>query len=295
MSVNVKHIVLDASAIVASPELLALDDPGIKLYASSEAEDEFRRWSSGLSPQRLKIPILDLAKSKGTLTVLPGPLSILEADQLLRNGLSSDRLSSPDRSTIALAISVKQLHPNAEVWVISLRDPIMRITDPRLDIRIPYFMGYRVLSNARHDPQIFELVRRLRTRNSLALFYSVVIAIVLLLVAIFGLKNITAILFYLGPIGFIGALPLIALALFWLRVHYRLTYGIFGFLVGISVIGNTVLADQHGQYVDFQFLLQIIGGLYVMVRGLDNIGTALDRTSYQKWWRKFFTTPYDAI
>jgi hypothetical protein len=85
------------------------------------------------------------------------------------------------------------------------------------------------------------------------------------------------------------ALPLLGILLFWYRQRYRLSYGVFEFLVGV-MMGYFVFLPSF----DFKTLgviqgLQILGALYVMVRGLDNIGRGIEEgTRLESIWNQIF-------
>lgn len=73
-------------------------------------------------------------------------------------------------------------------------------------------------------------------------------------------------------------IPLIILGsvvLFWLRGNYRLFYGVVEFVVGVIAVvyGFTT---QRTELVSF--FLAILSGLYVMVRGIDNVFKSISNT-----------------
>jgi len=84
-------------------------------------------------------------------------------------------------------------------------------------------------------------------------------------------------------------LPLLGKLLFWYRQRYRLSYGVFEFLVGV-IMGYFVFLPTF----DFKTLgviqgLQVLGALYVMVRGLDNIGKGIEEgTRLESFWNRIF-------
>ncbi|RXK13087.1 twitching motility protein PilT [Halarcobacter mediterraneus] len=88
--------------------------------------------------------------------------------------------------------------------------------------------------------------------------------------------------------GTLVALPIVGIILFWFRENFRLSYGVFEFFAGIimslyvffPLFNYSTLGPKEG--------LQILAGLYVMVRGLDNIGKAIIGTRIEPLWEKFF-------
>lgn len=85
------------------------------------------------------------------------------------------------------------------------------------------------------------------------------------------------------------ALPLLGVLLFWYRQRFRLSYGVFEFLVGIMMAYFVFLPTFDFKTLGVVQGLQILGGLYVMVRGLDNIGQGIEEgTRLETLWNRIF-------
>lgn len=78
-------------------------------------------------------------------------------------------------------------------------------------------------------------------------------------------------------------------ALYAWRERWRLSYGISELLVGVTA-SYKVFADQNilERFVDQVAYLQLIAGLYIMVRGFDNIAKGLEPTPLGPKWKRFF-------
>lgn len=87
--------------------------------------------------------------------------------------------------------------------------------------------------------------------------------------------------------GTILLIIFIGISLYSLRGRFRLQYGIFEFFFGIVVASKVFWPDFD--YSKFKPLdvLQIMAGIYVMIRGQDNIGKALTGTRFAPFWSKF--------
>lgn len=87
--------------------------------------------------------------------------------------------------------------------------------------------------------------------------------------------------------GFIvGMLALISgMILFALRQRYRTSYGALEVVAG-ACIAATAFPLNTG--IDFTAGLQVLGGLYVIVRGLDNLGGGITGTRYAAYWPSIF-------
>lgn len=106
------------------------------------------------------------------------------------------------------------------------------------------------------------------------------------------LSNIKAIIDVCTAVGVGIFFAIVGLGIFKLRCKYRLSYGIvetgFGFF---SII--YFLFTIKSQKIAPAELIGILGGLYVIVRGLDSIGTGIEKDKdlkdfSKKWHEKWF-------
>ena len=89
--------------------------------------------------------------------------------------------------------------------------------------------------------------------------------------------------------GTVVILPLLGVLLFWYRQRYRLSYGVFEFLVGVMMAYFVFLPSFDLKTLGVIQGLQILGGLYVMVRGLDNVGQGIEEgTRLETLWNRLF-------
>jgi hypothetical protein len=73
--------------------------------------------------------------------------------------------------------------------------------------------------------------------------------------------------------------------LYYIRGHLRHMYGASEFAFGVFIIFYFVPSDASDIY---KIVVTVVGGLYVMVRGLDNIGHWLKTTRFDSWWSGAF-------
>lgn len=74
--------------------------------------------------------------------------------------------------------------------------------------------------------------------------------------------------------------------LYWFRQKYRPSYGMVETVIGVWISVNAFPLQLGIDVVASG--LQVLGGLYVVVRGLDNVGNGLKGTRYAPIWQKFF-------
>ena len=87
--------------------------------------------------------------------------------------------------------------------------------------------------------------------------------------------------------GTFAALAIVGTCLYALRGRFRLTYGVAESTIGFVTAAKVFAPTFNFGTVDWRDLLSILAGLYVVVRGLDNVGKALEATSYESAWRRF--------
>lgn len=88
--------------------------------------------------------------------------------------------------------------------------------------------------------------------------------------------------------GTMVGLPILGLALFWYRENFRLSYGSFEFCVGLIMSYYVFFPTFSYSGLGVIEGIQILGGLYVMVRGLDNVGKGVSGTRLETLWAKLF-------
>lgn len=88
--------------------------------------------------------------------------------------------------------------------------------------------------------------------------------------------------------GTMIGLPILGMALFWYRENFRLSYGAFEFCVGVIMSYYVFFPTFNYSGLGVTQGIQVLGGLYVMVRGLDNIGKGVIGTRLELLWKKLF-------
>jgi hypothetical protein len=82
---------------------------------------------------------------------------------------------------------------------------------------------------------------------------------------------------------------LIGIFLYWVRSRYRLVYGIAETLFGVILSYVALPNDEDGSPVKW---LSFFAALYVMVRGLDNVGKSLRKDTVVRVWTWVFGDNY---
>jgi rRNA-processing protein FCF1 len=92
----------------------------------------------------------------------------------------------------------------------------------------------------------------------------------------------------LGPWWLLILLPLAGVSFYSLRSHKPLSYGVAEIAVGLFTSGRLLIPGSPvSTYGPVQFL-QIVGGIYIVVRGLDNISKGLKGRKAETIWKFLF-------
>lgn len=76
-------------------------------------------------------------------------------------------------------------------------------------------------------------------------------------------------------------------AFYWVRGRARLMYGTAELVFGYGVAARIFWPNfAYSQLTAVEFI-QVIGGVYIMVRGLDNMGEGIKRTRWHMVWERF--------
>lgn len=84
------------------------------------------------------------------------------------------------------------------------------------------------------------------------------------------------------------AVFLVGIFLYWVRERFRLGYGVFESAIGVIMASASVPAGFDYSQLNVTFGIRILSGLYVIVRGLDNIGKGSEGTTIAPYWKRIF-------
>jgi len=125
------------------------------------------------------------------------------------------------------------------------------------------------------------------------LLISFITGIVLTVLSFVIYKNIDTILSKVPIWGTSISLFLIAFLFYWVRSNYRIAYSIaefsFGFYSAFWAISPSDPTFNFLQFTsDIAKIFSLVAGVYVMVRGLTNLGDGLKGTALESYWRRIF-------
>jgi rRNA-processing protein FCF1 len=282
-----KRIILDTNIILRAPEILSLTSKGIELiipepviYELSNSEDKGHVSSylnilqKSINAKNAHIVSFDNQK---LASVIPNDL------------ISMGRLSAIDRIVLAYTTILKMQYSTDEI-ILATDDKALSQTAMQLGIKV--FIGDKLLKEllqmGTQDQSLKKDARQAKTKQLTRTILSATIGAGLTLLANYAYTNLNMILPTIKIGGTIAAIPILALVLFWIRSHYRLAYGITEVGVGCLAAIRVFWPSFDYAVLNAPSIIQFFGGLYVMVRGFDNLGKGLKGSRLFILWSNWF-------
>jgi hypothetical protein len=119
----------------------------------------------------------------------------------------------------------------------------------------------------------------------------VLLASVLCLISVYGAIYYEHIVFIVNNPIFLPVAILLGGLLYWLRFKRRVEYGVIEIFVAIAAIWVAIISSESPTDDLMARATAIFAGVYIMVRGLDNIEQGLKGERQARWRRFFERTP----
>ena len=255
--------VLDTSAIVQRPEILAYAAAGKLLLPQAVADEIRRRESRGLRGDLRQL--LDSAVGAGAFVVPArgGTAAELALSLAEEDGPENVRVATTDRH-LARSLASKG------ITAISGRALLSE------------------LSAAAADGELAAVARRLVASQHWHLVTSVVLALFGTSIGVAIVLN-HQLIFHRTPTWFVPILLVVAAAVFfgW-RERHRLSFGLFELMIGGLVASQSIIALPVPYELSPAKSIQFVGGLYIMIRGFDSLDRGVEDTRLADRWRRLF-------
>ena len=274
-------IILDTNIILAQPKVLGLQIPGTKFLIPHDvmAELKVRATQRGAAFDG-RIDLVEKASQEGTISIIN---THAPAFSKYHDLLNSNKLSSVDLAIIALAIeckekgeTVKVATHDKEICKIAAEYKIEILSELDVADLLRNFKKTDVgIQTVQKAIAKFELLEK---RN---IWKALLVGAVATSIAFIIYSNLHVIISTINVWGTIIAILILGIGLFVFRERQKLSYGVFEFFVGVVAI-IMLFQPEHFNFstlhFDLDFNIKLLGGLYIMVRGLDNIVIALKDT-----------------
>lgn len=313
------HIILDTNIIIAHPKLLGLSIADVKFVIPIDVVTELNeRELSGEYNNRAEL--IQKAAAQGTISIIDNNLpgfakyhqpSIGDTDSsiiavaldYISKGQSA-KIATFDKKLAKAATEnqIKVLSNNdLEQFIQTFKKPKKKsfgkiFLDIVWDIMIATFPMIPTITSLWVElkdveiPSIQGKILFFERKENVNLIAGIIIGILITLLAILIYLKLNIIISTINIWGTIIAIIVFGIILFIIRERQRLGYGIFEFLIGALSIIILFYSDSF-DYSKINFTtdiyLKIAAGLYIMVRGQDNIVKAIKDTKLGLKLRKY--------
>jgi rRNA maturation endonuclease Nob1 len=270
-------ILLDTNILLTAPSLLANSKPNVSLIIPQSALIELL-----ISPSDTPKEVHGLMDS----AIKNGNLEVYQPKRQARRVIFSDRVSGIDLDLLNCA---NELLESGDDVAIASDDLLLLKVARQYEIKTFNMKELKALFE--RDVEINERIKKLAdsllTAQNKRLLFGIVVGVAATFSANFIWSNFDKIISTFTTWGTLVGILFLGTSIYAVRGRYRLPYGVFEFFFGF--ITAIRVFWPHFNYLEFKGIdfLQIIAGLYIMVRGQDNIGRALRKTKFGAKWRKY--------
>lgn len=273
-------ILLDSAIISIFPTILDFKSPNYDLVTTSYVVKDIRSNFNVFHTKRIKTQIL-LAIERARETHILDVVDVnVDIPYPVETGRFYKQLSTSETSIIDISHKLKE---KGTIFIATINSDLENIA-----------RSYNVKTLGLKDLMvIYSHESKVSMEELLAKTYynprEITNIIGRFLIGIFTFLIFLAIYFYRLRILEILTVPLtimfailIALLLYLFRERERISYGVVEFLVGIATVTTIYLPSFSIEniQVNLSFGIRYIGGIYIMIRGLDNIVKGLSKTKF---------------
>ena len=175
---------------------------------------------------------------------------------------------------------------SGNVQLYKAREVISNTFAPSLSITLDELRN-ELSEEATLNPDIATDAKALMSSQARYLFRGFLGGVLITLFLVIAWFNIQLIVSTLRVWGTVALVVISGIFLYWLRGRFRLPYGITEICVGVLMATKVFYPSFDYGQIQPSELLQILAGVYIMVRGLDNLGKALRGTRVASLWQNF--------
>lgn len=269
-----RKIILDTNILLRQPRVLGLEIPDTEFLIPSAVIEELnvRSQNRGANFDR-RIDLIEKANNQGTISIVN--IDAQTVTQYLEL-FKTTKLSGTDISIVAIALNLRNNGENVyiatqdkNIWKVAHDNNIGILSAVDANDLFSKFIAPKTESDT-----IQKEIISYENKERFNFLTGILIGVVATLIATLIYKNIDKILSTINVWGTITVIILAGIGLFIFREKNKLSYGVFEFLVGIiAIIALFTPNDFDFTTIIFNmdFNIKFVGGLYIMVRGQDNI------------------------
>jgi len=280
---SIKYII-DTNVLIQQPQVLSRDSKR-NLVIPEAVLDELLQ-GRGRSQWHDITTLVLLSADRGRL-VIEGSSSGSQV-KINLSDRNAQRLSGTDFDIINLAHDYVSEGNTVSACVVT-NDKVLALFLSGLKINV--LSGNDFLEQSKDEQlneDIYRKAEEVISSQKRYLIISFALGILASLLGSLVYSNINAIVGTISVWGTMIGLPVLGVGLFWYRERFRLSYGTFELCAGILMAWYVFFPRFDYATLGVTEGIQVLGGLYVMVRGLDNISKAIVGTRLESFWKKVF-------
>lgn len=271
-----RNIILDTNVLIKRPEVLSQQNSDIKLIIP-----QFVLYELETTMPRLAKLIKNASEKNLISIVNSGDLEASYGGRDFRRGLSLT-----DVGIIRLASDFKNRQVDVTVATYD-REIIHACKTMGISTISAEELANEIKGSQTNQEVLTEAqaVSKFQIRH---LVISFIIGGLTVIGVYFGIVYAPLVIEYIKTWGLVIIVLILGIFFYWIRCKFRLAYGIAEVGVGLlSVCGMAPLKSGVSN-LNFSDILAILAGLYIIVRGMDNISKGLTNTKIEFYWRRVF-------
>jgi hypothetical protein len=288
------ELLLDSRILIEEPRILILDTNNYKLLTTPYVLEQIRSSGTSLNisyTNRLKL--IENAVDKNIITIVPSTEEV-EFIEEIEYSINSPRLDYIEKKMLAYILFKKQ--EGKKVYLVT-RDRLLIKFANNYKIELFNISELDTLLGASEIKQesssgIYQEIETYERKERSKISSGIFIGILLSFIAYEVYLHIELIIASTNVWGTISLIILLSFILYIIREKWRLPYGVLEFFVGVFSIVAVFYPNRFNLSsiaLDSNLLIKVIGGLYIMVRGIDNVMIALNDTKFGIRFRRLFS------
>ena len=280
MTQEVSEYVLDSNVLIGHPEVLAKADKKARFVVPDFVLDELAV-TGGAATESALSQIIQQAIDRRLLTVVP-------VDRQQFAGAYRQQPISKGYDVWLLVWFMQYAKGRTDVVLVTSDRDLLVLRKQGFTVLLPSELIERIQPNPTLSDEILERTRRLIRLEIVKSLGKIAIGAAVGVLGSLGYPWIITHLVYLGFVIGAVAVLVIGAVLFWVRGRYPLVYGATEVIVGIAAAINAFARADLNKPFDLTIVIQIFGGIYIIVRGLDNASKGMKGSILEARWNRIF-------
>jgi hypothetical protein len=283
-----KRYILDTNILIKDPSILTKWSGNYRLIIPDIILEEASYVSGRLTGSKGLIHSIENSTSKGFVKVIQVDRNRYPFNESLGKDF---RISYTDYVLAHFAKDYAKDKP--ETYLVTEDRRLSGYAD-FIGLKTQNLFGFQsdILSNKTVDISEVGLKSNIRSFQFRHIAISFISGIALTLMSYLVYKNFELITQRFPVWGTVAAFSLIPFVFYWFRSNVRIGYAIAEFSFGYFSVMYTIkpLAEDFdiSKIYEVAAAVPVVGGIYVMVRGLDNFSKGVEGTILERPWKKIF-------